>query len=62
MSSAGLSRRGERRLVEVKRVRGRAVKALMRPATVLEGEVAGNAGLGGGNAVVAVQVDLLVLD
>ena len=53
MGSAGLSRRGERLLVEVKRVRGLAVKALMRPATVVEGEVAGNASLGGGNAVVA---------
>ena len=32
----------------------------MRSAAVVEGDVAGNVGLGGGNAVVAVQVDLLV--
>ena len=57
MGSAGLSRRGERRLVEVKRFRGLAVKALMRPAAVVEGEVARNASLGGGDAVVGVQVD-----
>ena len=43
MGSAGLSRRGERRLVEVKRVRDLPVKALMRPAAVVEREIARNA-------------------
>jgi len=62
VGSAGLSRRDERRLIEVKRIGRLAVKALMRPAAVVEGELAGKVGLDGGNAVIAVQVDLLVLD
>ena len=62
MGSAGLSRRGERRVVEVVRVRGLSVKALMRPASIVEGEVPGNAGPGLADAVVGMQIDLFVLD
>ena len=44
--SAGVSRRGERRLVEVKRVGGLSVKDLMRSSVVAEAQVAGHADLG----------------
>ena len=54
MGSAGLSRRGERRLVEVKRVGGLSVKALMRSSVVAEAQVVGHAEFGPGDAVVGV--------
>ena len=54
MCSAGMD--------EVDRVGGSSVKALMRSASVVEGKVSGNASPGCGDAVVGVQVDLLVFD
>ena len=52
--SAGVSRRGERRLVEVKRVGGLSVKDLMRSSVVAEAQVAGHAEFGPGDAVAGV--------
>ena len=45
-------------MVEVDRVGGSSVKALMRSVSVVEGKVSGNASPGCGDAVVGVQVGL----
>lgn len=60
--SWGSGRDGERSWGEVSLVGRPVVEARVRTARVVEGEVTAQASGGGGNRIVRVQIDLLVLE